>query len=334
MTTLRYPADGAVILTETDRQRAFRNSSREQISPDRIDWLNLERKGEDFSFPAPAEFRWETDEETSCFLLAEDAAFTDPIVRKTEETHLTMGSLKAGQTYYWTVNDSEIRTFTTEDTPPRRIAVDGITNVRDNGGWKTADGRRMKQGLIYRGSEMDTHCSITGEGIRVMLDELKIRTDLDIRGEAVGRITESPLEQRRLPGKSVDFRLIPVAAYADFLKEEHKPVTKRIFALLADETAYPIYYHCWGGADRTGTIAYLLEALLGVPEEDLILDYEMTSLSVWGNRMRHSDLFSGFEEELKKYDEDGTPQSRAEKYLLSCGVMPETIAKLRRNLLE
>jgi len=328
MTTLQYPADGAVISPETDRQRAFRNSSREQISPDRIDWLNLERRGEDFSFPAPAEFRWETDAETSCFVLSENADFCDCIVRKIPEKHLTAGSLKAGRTYYWKVNDSEVRTFTTEDTVPRRIAVDGITNVRDNGRWRTLDGRRMKQGLIYRGSEMDTHCTITGEGIRVMLDELHIHTDLDIRGEAVGRITESPL------GETVDFRLIPVAAYADFLQEDHKPVTKKIFDLLADETAYPIYYHCWGGADRTGTIAYLLEALLGVPEEDLILDYEMTSLSVWGNRMRHSDLFAGFEGDLKKYDEDGTPQSRTEKYLLSCGITPETIAKLRKNLLE
>lgn len=328
MTTLQYPASGTVIPLETGRQRAFRNSSREQISPDRIDWLNLERKGEDFSFPNPVEFRWETDAETSCFLLAEDAAFSDPIVRKTEETHLTMGSLKAGQTYYWTVNDSEVRTFTTEDTVPRRIAVEGLTNVRDNGGWRTPDGRRMKQGRIYRGSEMDTHCSITGEGIRIMLDELHIRTDLDIRGEAVGRITESPL------GETVNFRLIPVEAYADFLRDDQKPVTKQIFDLLADETAYPIYYHCWGGADRTGTIAYLLEAVLGVPEEDLILDYEMTSLSVWGNRMRHSDLFRAFEEMLNAYDIDGTPQSRAERYLLSCGVTPETIEKLRKNLLE
>ena len=136
MTTLLYPQNGAVIDTETGEQKKFRKSSREKISPDRIDWLNLERRGEDFSFPAPAEFRWETDAETSCFLLAEEETFSDPIVRKTEETSLTMGSLKTGRTYYWTVNDSEVRTFTTEDTVPRRIAVEGITNVRDNGGWR------------------------------------------------------------------------------------------------------------------------------------------------------------------------------------------------------
>jgi protein-tyrosine phosphatase len=141
-------------------------------------------------------------------------------------------------------------------------------------------------------------------------------------------VTESPL------GRTVDFRLIPVRAYAEFLEDVHKPVTKAVFDLLADETAYPLYYHCWGGADRTGTIAYLLEALLGVPEDDLILDYELTSLSIWGNRERNSSLFSAFEEQLRTYDEDGTPQSRAEAYLLSCGVTPETIEKLRNNLLE
>jgi protein-tyrosine phosphatase len=328
MTRLLYPKNHAELMIQTAEQSGFRRRIRTGEASAPFDWLNLQRTGEDCSVPPCVEFFWETARTLSRFSLSDRPDFAGAYVRQTTETSLSVANLRIGQTYYWKVNDSEVFTFTTDGTPPRWIAVDGITNVRDNGGWRTAGGRRMKQGLIYRGSEMDTHVTITGAGIRTMLDELHIKTDLDLRGEAVGKVTESPL------GRTVDFRLIPVRAYAEFLEDVHKPVTKAVFDLLADETAYPLYYHCWGGADRTGTIAYLLEALLGVPEDDLILDYELTSLSIWGNRERNSSLFSAFEEQLRTYDEDGTPQSRAEAYLLSCGVTPETIEKLRNNLLE
>ena len=41
-------------------------------------------------------------------------------------------------------------------------------------------------------------------------------------------------------------------------------------AAIADENRYPVYIHCTGGADRTGTLAFLINALLGVGEDDLI----------------------------------------------------------------
>ena len=41
----------------------------------------------------------------------------------------------------------------------------------------------------------------------------------------------------------------------------------------------PVYFHCIYGADRTGTLAFLLESLLGVGENELAKDYELTSFS-------------------------------------------------------
>ena len=40
-----------------------------------------------------------------------------------------------------------------------------------------------------------------------------------------------------------------------------------------------IYFHCHGGADRTGTLAFLLEGLLGVSESDMAKDFELTTYS-------------------------------------------------------
>ena len=44
--------------------------------------------------------------------------------------------------------------------------------------------------------------------------------------------------------------------------------------------------HCWGGADRTGTVAFILEGLCGVSEADLAIDYELTSFTMFGLRTR------------------------------------------------
>ena len=37
----------------------------------------------------------------------------------------------------------------------------------------------------------------------------------------------------------------------------------------AEEENYPIYFHCRGGADRTGMIAMLLRAIAGVSDETI-----------------------------------------------------------------
>ena len=43
------------------------------------------------------------------------------------------------------------------------------------------------------------------------------------------------------------------------------------------KTNKPCFYHCAIGADRTGTLSFMLEALLGVSSSDIDKDYEITS---------------------------------------------------------
>ena len=71
---------------------------------------------------------------------------------------------------------------------------------------------------------------------------------------------------------------------------------------LSHEENYPIYFHCRGGADRTGSYAFVLGALLGMSLDDLILDYEITSLSIWGTRLRKHKLFVPFLEAFMALD--------------------------------
>lgn len=61
-----------------------------------------------------------------------------------------------------------------------------------------------------------------------------------------------------------------------------------------------VYLHCVGGADRTGTLAFLIEALVGVSESDLSKDYELTSFDGSHTR-RRSDPGQGNTEYILKY---------------------------------
>ena len=56
---------------------------------------------------------------------------------------------------------------------------------------------------------------------------------------------------------------------------------------------FSLLFHCRIGADRTGTLAYFLEGLLGVSEEDRIEDYELTYFYGMTNRTRYHDHLSG-----------------------------------------
>lgn len=305
-----------------------------------VDWLHLIKQGEEQSFPEPVLFTWKTDvlcsEKYKTYLiLSKDKEFTNCKTIRCSGNSLLQNNFLLGQDYFWkvlitcgheTICHSEMYHFKTAFTPPRWIQAEGLSNIRDIGGW-SVNGGRIRQGLVYRGCEMEFHHAITEGGKHVLLNELNIKTDLDLREEAVGKINCSAL------GKGVSFVLLPAKAYGEFLEE--KTVCKKLFQLFCDQKNYPFYVHCWGGADRTGTLIFLLCAVLGMSEQDLFLDYELTSFSIWGERSRNSDLFRSLLDGLKRY---GTEQDsinvKCTNFLLSTGITPEQINLFRKILIE
>lgn len=151
-------------------------------------------------------------------------------------------------------------------------------NIRDLGGL-TCDGGTIKYGKIIRGGAVYTGDT---ETVRILHDEVGIRAELDLLGGYLGNIT-SPI------GNDVDF-CCPTEdgttwIYYDLTKTSSM---RNAFRFIFDSVkrGRMLYYHCQQGADRTGTMSVLIEGLLGVPQNQIDVDFELTSFSSDGNGLR------------------------------------------------
>ncbi len=231
---------------------------------------------------------------------------------KGETLHQTVGAIK------------------TTDLGPRFMYVDDVRNLRDIGGYITEDGHVLAQGIAYRGGSPtappgNVHYlnNITEDGKKYMSEVMGIKTEIDFRNAAEAGIT---LEQGSvIPGASLNY--LTLSGYKSLLTNYPKQV-QDLFSILSKPESYPVFMHCTGGADRTGSVIFLLEAILGVPEEQCIQDYELTSFSSYGIRNtqagEYRDYFQPFLAGLKEYGGD-TLQENAENWALANGVTQEQI---------
>lgn len=337
---LDFPHDGDTLSFQTDIQRDYVAGEKEraEMHGADIDYLNLEVNSEDHSFPEAHFCRFSAPGTQTAVLFAPEGYA--PVLVETNSDMVRVPYLPAGARVRWqvfSVNDegkeeiSRNGYFYTDGALPRFIRVPGASNVRDCGGWKTMNGQRIRQGMIFRGSEWDSHYSLTTEGERVLAEEMHLRTELDLRGESregvPGVLEENGVHRVR----------IPVEPYDRIFTPEVMEAYGACFQLFSEPELYPFYLHCWGGADRTGTLAYLLQTFLGVPRQTAILDYEMTTMSVHGVRYRQFHMFANMERNfLQWYGDDGEEdmQKSVYRYLLDCGVRERELALVRAILLE
>lgn len=304
-----------------------------------------ERKGkkygeiENIAFPEPVKFQWESSLDGEDILeIAEvkDFSVIERSITAGNTRKAEVYNLKCGTTYYWRIRNgkhtSGTGSFTTAGNVPRIIKMTPPhpVNIRDIGGKRLPDGSRIRQGLVYRGSEcneMATGKTIPPENLAVMRNELKIRTDLDLRYPVqVKGMTASPL------GKDVKYIHIPVNAYNSFTPEQNQLFAAAIRVFAKPEN-YPIYVHCAGGADRTGEIIFLLEQLLGVPREESLVEYETTSLSIYP-RPRTIPYFVKWLDSIAAIGgRQNPPAQQVENYLKSIGLTEAEVATIRDTLI-
>ncbi len=317
--------------------------------------------------------RWEADgSETYKLYFADNAQYENATVVETASAvYMPEGTLIPGCTYYWKVESGTSGSVLHEDTlltldgPVRFITTGEIPNVRDLGGWKTESGQQVKYGMIYRGgiTNPDGGDSFPEKDVILLRDTLGIQSEIDLR--TVG--ADDKNQTVSILGETAPYYRTPIHGYGYIVPGFHQKIPqtraydrhytesiREIFRVLADESSYPVYIHCNAGADRTGTVAYLINGLLGVSYEDLTRDFELTSFSMAGRRWRsqidESDVFDGTgvmqDDELNYVAWDKmhqllteryrgeTLQESIEKYLLeACKVPQEDLDRLREIML-
>lgn len=172
-----------------------------------------------------------------------------------------------------------------EPPPDRRIPLAGPVNFRDLGGYPAGDGQMVRWRRLFRSDSLGP---VGHDDARVITEELGLVTIVDLRSasevrrEGRGALADAPLDYHHLPILGVDVdseALASISVRALYLGMLHASAARiaEILTVVAEARAQPVVFHCVAGKDRTGIVAAVLLALLGVSDDDIIADYVLTA---------------------------------------------------------
>lgn len=282
------------------------------------------------------------------FELGLDENFTQSMIYKNDGSIINLYNLFVNQHYYYRVareedelKDAEVKEFTTNDTAPRNIRLDGVTNVRDLGGYRSKFGGRIRQGLFYRGARLNNAGDnkpallLTDAGMKTFTQDLKIKNELDLRYFDEDSDERGYMRDGEIEGCTYNSFPMPgsITVADRMVDEKHKEEIAKLFHLLAKKESYPVYLHCAIGTDRTGLVAYLLENLLGMYRTDIYHDFLFSNFGNIGSSRDISVIKDRYERHLKDYNKK-THASACAQYLMDLGITEEEIISIRKIFIE
>jgi protein-tyrosine phosphatase len=244
---------------------------------------------------------------------------------------------------------------------PYVVPLEGGSNFRDFGGYRTADGRVVRRGLVFRSA----HLGGLTDADRAALGQLGVKTIVDLRGineaaetphlieglacRVVGAHIEPQLGEQLRAG--VENGTLTPFVVMDLLTDHYRDYPRRcapgfrtLFTTLSDGTHRPLVFHCTAGKDRTGFASALLLSMLGVPWDDVMEDYLRTNELWTGHVGRYPELDldtrAAIVEARRPYleaafavvrDDYGSAEAFAEKAL---GLNTAARERLKADLLE
>lgn len=231
-------------------------------------------------------------------LVSRDAAFTDAKRYEMEGDSLLLWNMTPGDSIFYRImadNRNVVQEGILNVTGQvRMIYVPSVGNFRDMGGWPVEGGGHIRYGKLFRGAKLhDKDKEYVSREDSIRLRELGILCEFDLRGgtEAGNALTSNYYSRL---GRDIDYRINghgmyayynAVAVYPEYFRYGWNMIKAHVF------NGDPIYVHCSHGCDRMGTWALVIEGLLGVCENDLNLDYELSAFaanaSLWRYRNMH-----------------------------------------------
>lgn len=200
------------------------------------------------------------------------------------------------------------------------------SNVRDLGGW-VCDGGTVKYGKLFRGGEYQEADQY------IYLKQLGIRHELNLRGTIEAESNRTSLRdyvRYTCPEKYVWYTI------ADTYKETWQEILQCVFDCVKHNE--PLYFHCSAGADRTGTVACILEAILGMSQSDIDKDYELTCFNTGvatdnAARRRDESEWSGLITQINNLSGD-TFRDKVINWVASMGFTADEINAYRAAMID
>ncbi|MGE0383539.1 MAG: tyrosine-protein phosphatase [Gammaproteobacteria bacterium] len=179
----------------------------------------------------------------------------------------------------------------------RILNLPGAVNLRDFGGYETADGRRIRAGRLLRSGTLanlteSARKALLDHGVAVICD---LRRDNEIEQEPTpfpgdhprrvrvpiepGNSRAHAEEDGRIPSDPAQVAAFMVALNRELARDCVHQYRRVIGALIgAGESTFLL--HCSAGKDRTGFGAAVILRLLGVPRETAVEDFLLSNDAV------------------------------------------------------
>ena len=173
----------------------------------------------------------------------------------------------------------------------RHLNLQGASNFRDLGGYRTVDGRSVRWRQLFRSN----HLGHLTESDVAIVRGLKLRSAFDFRGIEERKAAICALEEVEVHSLPIEPTVVATlrarlaagslsaAVALEIMRESYRDYVRNnthrfraLFAHLLDDRA-PLVIHCTAGKDRTGFACALMLHTLGVPDDVIAEDYLLTN---------------------------------------------------------
>ena len=328
----------------TADQKAYLNFSGDYYKIKSSDLTSFNANGNsDVSAPKPVTISWDfgsADKEVDYFSLVyglkEDLS-DGYEVKGTAEKSISFYNAYLGDNYFkvianftdGTTEESEIGTFKVDEQAPRNLKVGNMPNCRDMGGRTTYAGGKIRQGMIYRtaGNKFDNRSDVNQECRDVLLKQLKVKTEINVANGTGNNVNLG--NGVTVKDCFMDYGATP---YSNLSRNAER--VRQVMDILADETNYPVFYHCRIGTDRTGITGMMIGGLLGIPFNEIFQDYCFSNFApIDGQRYPNKESDPNGDDPAKYIDEiklmpGKNYQEQTYNALLSMGCSTTTLNKI------
>jgi len=212
----------------------------------------------------------------------------------------------------------------------RRILAEGTFQARDAGMYPVANGKSVRQGVLYRADALSSLSDADLAEISALGVALVVDLREKIEADAAPDVLPAAVDYRRIPIFeetlfSHDFSAFPtLLGQYQLVLDNHAPKLVEAISAIAQHKGAPVIVHCTAGKDRTGLIIALIHLVLGVDEETVLLDYGASEIILGAK-------FNGAVRDL--YQKAGLPRAilGADPRKAPPSYLAETLAEIRRR---